>query len=153
MTEEKAPERAMAAVTAEDLAFERELQAMEQDTPEIDPVPANTTVRVKKEMHNLLSDVMAGIHPAATVNELLALVHMAKEVGADSIEATPELIKQYTLRSGFPSDVGYFWFQDVKVWIPGFLQTHGHLDGETIDKRVFGVRPGDITPIMNFNKG
>lgn len=142
----------MSAVTAEDLAFERELQKLEAEAPAIEPAPANTTLKKERVLHTLLSEFM-DVEPAKTVTELTTLVHLAKEHGADSIEAAPELIKQYTLRSGYPSDIGYFWFQDVKVWIPGFMETHGHLDGESIDKRVFGTKPGDITPIMNFKQG
>jgi hypothetical protein len=142
-----ATEKALSAVTAEDLAFERSLQEMESHEPDIERAPS-TTLRKERTQNVMLSEYL-NVSPASNVNELLEQAHMAKSHGADSIEATPALIKSYTMASGYPTDVGYFFFQGIKVWIPGFSETHGYLDTQSIDAKVFGKSTIGISPIMD----
>lgn len=137
-------------MTAEDLAFEQSLQEIQIQEPAIERGP-NTTLTKEKTSNDLLSNYI-DCQPAKDINELLNQVFLAKQHGADSIEASPELIKTYTLKSGFPSDVGFFFFQDIKVWIPGFHATHSHLESETIEHRVFGHSKNKIQPIMQLDE-
>jgi hypothetical protein len=139
----------MAAVTDEDLAFERSLQDIEINEPAIERGP-NTDLRAEKCTHTLLKDIEPDTKPAADMNELLGQIFKAKELGADSVEADPKLIKAYTHKSGYPTDVGYFWFQDCKVWIPGFFDKLKHKDGETVEHRVFGASRLRVQPIMQI---
>jgi hypothetical protein len=142
---------AASAITAEDLAFESALQATEATEPDIEPSP-NTTLKKEKVNLNLLADHIEDYAPAKTHTDLLEQVHMAKQVGADSIEADPKIIRQLTLKSGYPDDVGYFWFHDVKVWIPGFYETHSEKDKESIETRLFGKSKVGIRPIMDLGE-
>ncbi len=96
-----------------------------------------------------LAEFVDDYQPAKDGADLMQQVHLALMHGADSIEATPDLIKTYTHKSGYPSDVGYFWYHNVKVWIPGFLDSHGFMDTQTIDNKVFGKSTLAIQPIMD----
>lgn len=144
-------EIALGAVTAEDLAFERALQESEADAPDIEAGPAVTLKKEKLNL-NLLSDHIEDYAPAATHGDLLEQVHLAKEYGADSIEATEKVIRQLTLKSGYPTETGYLWFHDVKVWIPGFYETHAQNDKMTIEAKVFGHSKTPIRPVMDLGE-
>lgn len=141
----------MAAITAEDLAFERALQESAASEPDIEPGPA-TVLRKERLNLNLLSEHVADYEPAKTHAELTEQVHLAKQYGADSIEATPQVIRQLTLKSGYPDQVGYLWFHDVKVWIPGFYESHAHLDKMSIETKLFGQSKVAIRPIMDLGE-
>lgn len=128
------PTDAMAAniITDEDRALDRELDRLANDVPpmpaDFDPGPA---INIKAEKFDgvLLSE-HADVSPATTVNELLDQVHLAKENGCDSIEATPALVRHYC-RKAYPSDVGYFIFHDIKVYIEGFFAEANKRDRRT----------------------
>lgn len=100
----------------------------------------------------MLSEFIDDYAPAKDHSELLEQVHLAKQFGADSIEADPKIIRQLTLKSGYPSDTGYLWFHDVKVWIPGFEEKVGHLLTQTIEEKVFGHSKVKIQPIMDLGE-
>lgn len=132
------PERALNAVTDEDLALEMELQKMAVELPPEAQEGSNLNLLKKEKIESdLLAEHLENYKPASTVNELLEQVHLAKEVGCDSVEATPQLVKHYCRRH-YPDDVGYFMFHDVKVWIAGFHETHKRFDGLTIEQKLFG---------------
>jgi hypothetical protein len=130
-------EVAMAAITDEDLAFERELQRAAFEEPIIDDPGPATTFKKEADKRELLSEHVEGIEPAKSVNELLSQVHTAKEAGCDSIEATPEVVRYYC-RKHYPDDVGYFIFQDVKVYIAGLHKTKSAQDKLTVEQKLFG---------------
>lgn len=142
-----APVRAMAALTEEDLAFDRELDRIANEEPPIFAEDRNMNVLTKeKESREMLGEFVEDYHPAATVNELMDQVHVAKEVGANCIEATPAIVRHYC-RKHFPDDVGYFMFHDIKVFIAGFWETHKDNDKISIDEKLFGK------PKVNAVKG
>lgn len=120
------------------MALDRELERMANETAPVpiepDPVPA---MQKTVEQRELLSEVM-DVQPASTVNELMEQVHLAKESGCDSIEATPTLVRHYC-RKKYPSDVGYFVFHDIKVYIAGFFDQANKRDKETVEQRTFGA--------------
>lgn len=143
-------ERALGAITAEDLAFERELQAMtETSEPDIEAGPALLTLKKEKGDLKLLSDFVDDYTPAKDHGELLEQVHMAKEYGADSIEAEPKVIRQLTLKSGYPTETGYLWYHDVKVWIPGM---YAKTDQQSIESKIFGHSKTAIRPVMDLGE-
>lgn len=143
---------AMSAVTAEDLAFERELERMALEQP---PIEAGPAITFKKEIEHreLLSEHVEDYSPASTVNELENQVHMAKELGCDSIEGTPALIKTYC-RSHYPDDVGYFIFKNVKVYIAGFFEQSKSKAkaNDSIEQKLFGHSKIVGQPIMVSEK-
>lgn len=133
-----APVRASAAITDEDLAFDRELNRIANEEPPVFAEDRNLNVLTKeKESREMLAEFVEDYHPAATINELMDQVHVAKEVGANCIEATPAIVRHYC-RKHFPEDVGYFMFHDIKVFIAGFWQTHKDNDKMSIDEKLFG---------------
>lgn len=137
---EAAAPRAMAAVTAEDLAFERELMALEATTvPEVNEGSNYNILKKEKSSPEMLSEVVDDYKPAKSLHELRDQVFYAKQMGCDSIEASPEIIKYFT-KPHFPDDVGYFLYDSIKVWIPGFFQTHQHNDSASIESKLFGKR-------------
>lgn len=144
---------ALAAITDEDLAFERSLQAMNFEEPNIeaDPTP---TLRHVREHSELLSDHMEGLRPASTVAELMDQVHLAKQAECDSIEATPAVIKYYC-RKDFDAvaKVGYFMFHDIKVHMVGEFERASMADKQTVQQKMFGNSKLDsLAPIMSEQK-
>lgn len=123
-----------------------------EPTLDIEPEPAGTVVKREKQVNIMLSEFVEDYEPAKTYTDLDEQVHLAKQFGADSIEADPKLIRQLTLKSGYPSDVGFLCYHDVKVWIPGFTETHGHLLSQTIEEKVFGHSKIKIQPIMDLGE-
>jgi len=142
--------QAASAVTAEDLEFERQLQAATASEPGIEAGP-NTQLRKEKIYPKLLAEHVDDYVPAQTHTDLLEQVHMAKQLGCDSVEADPRIIRQLTLKSGYPDDVGFLWFQDVMVWIPGFYEPDG--DKMSVDAKIFAnSKVGGIMPIMDMGE-
>lgn len=117
---------AMSAVTAEDLAFERELQRMHLESP---ITKAETEKPIIKEVvhHDFLGDAMENYRPAATLNELEQQAWAAKSIQADSIEATEQVIRYFT-KDAYPDKVGYFIYKNIKVFIPGFIKSIHNVD-------------------------
>ncbi len=112
------PGKAIAAFTDEDAQLEAAIQNMHlsQDmTAETEPVAL-----VTKEVpdSDFLGDLVDDYVPAKNINELESQVFQAKSVGADSIEASEEIIKYFT-RKDYPEKQGFFMYKDVRVFIPG----------------------------------
>lgn len=122
------PQRAPAAITDEDMAFEAAIQRMhvEQAIPaQEEGVPLKLT---KEHVEtNFLGDMTDNYVPAATINDLEAQVFRAKSVGADAIEASEELVRYFT-RGAYPEKVGYFMYKDIKVFIPGRAREYENPD-------------------------
>ena len=126
--------RAPGAVTHEDMELDRQLERMsrEQEPPlPIDPEPYGAVARPEKHTFQLISEFVEDYKPASTINELMFQVDQAKGLGCDSIEATPALIKHYC-RKHYPSDVGYFMFHDIRVYIPGAFEESVKRDKRTV---------------------
>jgi hypothetical protein len=113
---------APAAFRPEYLDVDAKLQELAFDTPEIsDPTPSGLKLTQEREKGELLSDYVENYKPASNTQELHEQVFLAKQAGVDSIEGTEALIRHYT-RKDFDyikEKVGYFQFQDIKVYIPG----------------------------------
>lgn len=124
-------------VTSEDLAFERELQAMHKEVVLPGDIPA---VRLEKEINdsNFLGDHMPDYKPAATLNELEQQVWAAEKMGANSIEATEDVIKYYNRRH-YPDDTGYFIYKNIKVFIPGRIDGFIETDRDNVSARLAGL--------------
>ncbi len=129
---------APAAITDEDLALDRELEMMARNTePDIsdrDPAPPpKKTI----DPYTLLSDFVDDYKPAKTIHELDDQVFKAKHYEADSIEATPELIRYFT-KKDYPDKIGYFIYHDIKVYIAGFFEQSVKRERVTIEQKIFG---------------
>lgn len=131
---------APAAITAEDLALEARLQSMEVVPLPIadDPEPIGMTVKKIADNPNMLSEVMEDYRPASTEDELRNQVHMAKQEGCDSIEATVPLAKRFC-RDPQLEKVGYFIYHNIKVYLEGFTSQSIARDNQTIEQRLFGA--------------
>lgn len=132
------------------MAFERALQETITDEPKgLEPAPS-LNMHAERANYTMLGDLVESYTPAITHTDLLEQVHLAKEMGADSIEADPKIVRQLTLKSGYPTDVGYLWYHDVRVWIAGYFDTHKERDTQTIEQKVFGKSAHKIQPIMDL---
>lgn len=128
---------ATAAYTDEDAALDRELDRLARETEPVMAIdPDVPGVKKTKESYALLSDVVE-VKPASTVNELMDQVYRAKEHECDSIYATESMIKHYN-RRGLPTEVGYFMFHDIKVYMEGHFEQSSMRDKQTIQEKVFG---------------
>lgn len=124
-------------VTAEDLAFERQLQAMHQEEPLVESAKP---LKLEQEVvdSNFLGDHVDDYMPASSLNELEQQVWAAQKIGADSIEATEDVIKYYN-RTKYPSDVGYFIYKNIRVFIPGRIEGHVETDKQNIGAKLRGL--------------
>lgn len=119
---ETKPVKAMSALTEEDLLFEAELQSLHV----AQPVPQASKIELVKPeeiVSNFLGDLVKDYVEAKSINELESQVFKAKQLGADSIEASEDLIKYYC-KGEMPTKQGYFHFKDIKVFIPGRATGH-----------------------------
>ncbi len=127
-----------AVYTDEDAELDRELERMARETEPSAPIDRDQTVTVvhEKVVRNLLSDIV-NISPASTINELMDQCHQAKMHGCDSIYGTDTIIKHYCRT--LPTDVGYFVFHNIKVYIVGHFEQAMKRDNITIQEKVFGL--------------
>lgn len=131
-------EVASAAYTDEDAELDRELEKMAREQePQVAIDPEPQPMRKLKENYELLRDHVEDYKPASTVNELEDQVHLAKEYGCDSIEATPKLVRHYN-RKDYPEKVGYFIFRNIKVYIDGHFAEAMKRDKITMEEKLFG---------------
>lgn len=131
-------EKALAAITPEDLAFEAELQRMHAET-EIPAHVEGVPIKLTKEEQEkeLLSDVLEGTEPAKSLADLDQQVFLAKSHGCNSIEADEKVIRYFT-RNSYPEAVGYFMYKDIKVFIPGKFRGHARTDKLSMHDKLFG---------------
>lgn len=132
-------EIASAAVTAEDLAFERELQAMANELPPVidDPDPVGSIVKHEPDRPELLRFAVEDYKPAATDLDLREQIHTAKMNDCDSIEATLPLAKRFCKDPSLET-VGYFVMHDIKVYVEGAYEKAKARDQQTVEQRNFG---------------
>lgn len=133
---------APAAYTSEDAELDRHLDALAADLPpdvsDPDPIGA-VTMRKEKEHREMLGDVVSGYRPASTDEELKTQVHLAKQEGCDSIEATVPLAKRFC-RDPQLEAVGYFIYHNIKVYLTGQIEQTKARDNQTIEQRLFGAQ-------------
>jgi len=130
-------EIASSAILPEDLELERSLQAMITDIPDIEPDPIGAVVVKERPKREMLGEVVEGYKPATTFDEMREQIHMAKQEGCDSIEATKTLAVK-VCRDPLMPKVGYFWYHDIKVYIEGSFAEAKKRDSQTIEQRTFG---------------
>jgi hypothetical protein len=115
--DKKVLNQAPAAITAEDLAFEEELQRMNTEPLAFTDEDMSITLTKEKGETGFLGDFVEGYKPAKTLNELTQQAFTAKNHGLSAIEATDDVIRYYT-KGSFEQikKIGYFIFQDIKVF-------------------------------------
>lgn len=128
-----------AAFTAEDAAFEAELNALGKDMPNIsDSGPVQEVTRPKEALEHLKFH-NEDYAPASTMAELQEQVHEAKSFGCDSIDGTEALVKSI-FREGFEkmkATVGYGIYHDIRVYIAGSFEQNKGADKMTMEQRLF----------------
>lgn len=130
---------AAGAITDEDLALDRELEAMSRNTePDVSDKDVIPEMRKSIEPYTLLSSIVENYKPASTIHELDQQVFDAKSAEVDSVEATPAIVK-YFCKKSYPDKVGYFMYKDIKVYIDGFFEQSVSRDKETVEYRNFGA--------------
>lgn len=132
---------APAAYTNEDAELDRHLAALAADLPPpvSDPEPMGAGMARKEiERREMLGDVVDGYRPASTDEDLRTQVHLAKQEGCDSIEATVPLAKRFC-RDPQLEKVGYFIYHNIKVYLEGHFEQTKSRDSQTIEQRLFGA--------------
>jgi len=125
---------AMSIVTDEDLAFERELQRMESALPPVMSEGVSENKLTKEQLDSdMLADAVENYQPARTINELRDQAFHAKQLGYDSVEASPELIKYFTRGEAYPPAAGYFMFDGIRAWAPGMYEQMRMRDGMSVE--------------------
>lgn len=127
---------------------------MAMDEPPMPTLDYEPIVELKKirDQGELLSEHPDVIDPgpASTINELNDQVHMAKEMGCDSIEATEKIVR-YFCKSHYPDDVGYFIYHNIKVYIAGHFGAASKRDKISVEQRLFGDSRIVGQPIMTMD--
>ena len=125
-------EVAQSAITAEDLAFEASLQRMHVESV----IDTKDVVKLTKEVPDtdFLGDMVENYKPASTLNELDQQAFAAAKHGATAIEATEHVIRYY-VKDDFEgvSNVGYFMFNNIRVFIPGKFSSFVQTDKQNIN--------------------
>ncbi len=123
------------AVTAEDLAFEADLQRMagEEVLPDIEQEYLAPLTKEKRE-GNHLRDHVDNYSPAKTINELDTQVTIAKPLGAD-IDVSPQVMKHlfgptYKLTSAM--------YKDVRLNLPDTFDSNTAQSKKTLEQHLFG---------------
>lgn len=132
------------AVTPEDLALDRELDqiAKERQPPVSDNAPSMEVQKPREFLEHLSSHVDGEYMPASTMAELQEQVHLAKSVGADTIDGTEALVKQI-FRHDFEkikASIGYGIFHDIRVYIAGKFEALRNMDKQTMEQKLFPVK-------------
>lgn len=134
-------QKAMAAITPEDLAIDMQLKAMllENEMPEISDNVSAKPVTQERHSDCLLSDLLPETKVVMTLNELEHQCALAKQLGADAIEADEKVIRYFT-RNSFPETkaVGYFMFKDIKVFLPERFKATRNTDKENMFMSLHG---------------
>lgn len=137
---QKRDEVSVSAVMPEDLELDRELARMHEQTeilPDIsDRAPVREVVRAQ-DPSEFLKDVLTDTLPASNDQELRDQVHLAKQHGCDAIEAELKVCERFC-RDPLLKSVGYFMFQDIKVFITGEVERVNKRDNISIQHKVFG---------------
>lgn len=129
---------AAAAITDEDLAFDRELDMIARNAePTVSDI-APPELKKSNEQYTLLSEYVDDYKPASTIHELDNQIFDAVSYGADSILATERIVKHFC-KNAYPDKVGYFIYKNIKVYIEGFFEQSVKRDKESVDFRNFGA--------------
>ncbi len=128
-----------AAVTDEDLALDRELEAMAKDQPQISDNGPVLEVKRTKDVIEHLREVVEKYTPASNMAELTEQVHVAKSEGCDSIDGTPTLVRQIFRKDYeyIEKNVGYGIYHDIRIYIDGYFDKHKGADSQTMEQRLF----------------
>ncbi len=130
---------APSAVTAEDLALERELEriALETPIPDIEPDMAKPLTKEKQSFDHLSEHIEAEYRAAKTLNELEQQVVLAKRLKCDAVDAEPEIIRYYC-GPDYSEAHGYFMYKDVKVCFPKSFAGVKAQSSMTVEQKLFG---------------
>lgn len=129
----------VAAVTAEDMELDRQLQEMAKENPAPSDNIAVAEVRKTRENLDHLRYYADDYAPAATMADLTEQVHVATSEGYDSIDATATLVRQI-FRKDFDyieKNVGYGIYHNIRVYIDGHFDKHKGADNQTMEQRLF----------------
>lgn len=138
-------EKAMAALTDEDLALDRELDLIAQERmaqgPIDDVAPAIEVQKVRENLEHL-SSYVDDYKPASTMAELNEQVHVAKSEGCDAIDATADVIKKI-FRADFEKiekELGFGIYHDVRVFLTGRFEGLKNMHKVTMEQKLFPAK-------------
>ena len=131
----KTEDLAVAAITDEDLALDRELDRIAKETPPAFEDKGENKVKVIKEARkNPLSDFIDDYRPAGTLIELDSQVFDARARGAESIEATPEMIRHLV---GPNYEGSYIDYKGMRVYVAGERDNALANERMSMEERIF----------------
>lgn len=129
---------ALSAITDEDTAIDRELERIARETPPVITEGAGENI-VKNviEKPELLSDLIEGYKPAATVAELENQMFQVKTMGAQATEATEDVIRFYC---GKDYKEPYFMFKGIAVYRSGTFDSTKKAEAIPMEAKIFGEK-------------
>lgn len=131
----------LAAYSADDMEFDRQLERLSQEHVFQDNEPV---IELKKSVDkpDLLRSHVEDYKPAGSIVELMNQVHTAKGLGCDAVEATAALLRHVFKRDfeHIQNITGYGIYQDIKVYIDGLYEKMKDKDKVTMEQRLFGPK-------------
>ena len=134
----------MGAITDEDLALDRELDLLAKEQPPEFSDGVNENVLKKlPDNKDLLREYMDNYVPANSIFELEQQMFQAQELGADSVEVTPQLFRHFCGQDTGKNpnyEVGYFHYKSIKAYLAGKHEVASKRDGLTMEEKLFGTK-------------
>lgn len=130
-----------ATYTPEDAALDAELEQLAKQRPQVtDDVPAAAmeVIKPKESLEHLSAHVDGEYKPANTMAELQEQVHLAKQVGADSIDGTEALVRMI-FRGDFDkikASIGYGIYHDIRIYVTGMFEGLKNMDKMTMEQKL-----------------
>lgn len=133
--------QAPGAITAEDMAFEQELERLAKEEPVegIDQDLAKTLTKEKRSLEHLREHLEGNYAPAKTLNELDQQVMIAKRLGCTAIDAEKHVI-QYHFGHDYPEALGFAMYKDIAVHFPNAFDGVKAKSKMTVEQKLFGSK-------------
>lgn len=131
----------IATYTAEDAALDAELEQLAKQRPQVTedaPAAAMEVVKPRESLEHLSAHVDGEYKPASNMAELQEQVHLAKQVGADSIDGTEALIRMI-FRVDFDkikASIGYGIYHNIRVYLDGMFDGLKNMDKMTMEQKL-----------------
>ena len=139
--------QAPGAITAEDLALERELERIAHEEPvaDIEPDLVKPLTKEKREFEHLKEHLDGNYAPAKTLNELDQQVAIAKRLGCKAIDAEPEVI-HFHFGADYPEALGFAMYKDIAVHFPNAFEGVKAKSKQTVEQKLFGHSKIQMSP-------
>jgi hypothetical protein len=120
------------------MALDRELERLAKEAPpSFEDAGENKIVVIKEKRQNPLSDFIDDYKPASSLIELDSQVFDAKSRGAESVDATPEMIR-HLVGPGYAEP--FIDYKGMRVYVTGMRAEAKRVEALSMEERVFQNR-------------